>query len=83
MERFLEFAHLLVTLDVILVGVVFAAGIVIAPAVILVRRACWWRRGQKWAAVAALTSWISLWLFWRDEARSNERRQAGAAGRPT
>lgn len=68
MERFAEFIHLAVALDVLVAGVAFALGVVIAPIAILVHGTCWWRRRLKWAAVAAFTSWIGLWLFLRNEA---------------
>lgn len=73
MDWFAEYLHIVVLLDEIAVGiavVVFAAGVIIAPTAILVRGACWWRRRLKWAAIAMLTSWLGLWLFWRGEARA-------------
>ena len=69
MEWFWESVHLVVTLDAMVVTIVFVAGALIAPIAILVRSTCFWRRRLKWAAVAAVTSWFGLWLFWRDEAR--------------
>jgi len=73
MDWVAEYFHTIVLLDEIAVGiavVVFAAGVIIAPTAILVRGACWWRRRLKWAAIAMLTSWLGLWLFWRGEARA-------------
>lgn len=67
-----EFVHLL-TRDAVVVTIaaIFGAGVLIAPIVILVRGAGWWKRRLKWAAVAMLTSWFGLWLFWRDRPRAS------------
>jgi hypothetical protein len=81
MERFLEFVQIVVALGAIAVGVVFIAGALIAPAVIIVQVACWWRRRLKWAAVALVTSWLGLWLFQRGEARRSHGPSARSAAR--
>lgn len=65
------FLHELVVLDAIAVFVALAAGVVVAPVVVLLQGACWWRRRLRWALVALLTSWMGLWLFWRAEASRN------------
>lgn len=54
-------------------AIVFAVGAVVAPIIILVHGAFWWRHRLKWAAIATLTSWIGLWLFLRDDPRANTR----------
>jgi len=72
-----------VEVDAIAVGILFAAGIVVAPIAILLGGACWWRRRLKWATVAMFTSWFGLWLFLRDEARRNVRQADGSATRST
>jgi hypothetical protein len=67
MDQFGEFVNVIVTLDLIAVGIaglVFLAGTVIAPVAILVRGAGLWRHRVKWAVVAMFTSWLGLW---RDE----------------
>ena len=70
MDAFLEVVHSVVTLNAILIALVIVAGVVIEPLVILIRGACWWKRRLKWAAVAFLTSWLGLWLFWREQSRA-------------
>lgn len=69
MDKFLEFVRIVVSFDAIAIAVALGVGAVIAPLIILVRGACWWKRRLKWAAVAVLTSWLGLWLFWREQAR--------------
>jgi hypothetical protein len=70
MSWFRDFIHIIIVLDeiaLVIAAVVFAAGMIVAPILILVRGACWWRHRLKWAAVAMLTSWLGLWLFLRSE----------------
>ena len=71
MDAILEFIHIVVALDAMAVAIVFVVGMVIAPIIIVARGACWWKRRVKWAAVAVLTSWFGLWLFWRSNDRAS------------
>lgn len=81
MERLQEFLHTVVLLDALAVGVVFMAGVVVAPIAILVHDGCWWRRRLKWATVALLTSWFGLWLFRRDQSRWDASQAGSSAPR--
>lgn len=83
MDALLEFAHTVVNLDAMLIAVVFVAGVVIAPVVILIRGACWWKQRLKWAAVAFLTSWLGLWLFWRKQAPAAHESPNRSVVRPS
>ena len=73
MEAFLKVVELVVMIEATAIAVAFAVGMIVAPAVVLVQRACWWKKRVKWAAVCALTSWMGLWFFLRDQRGSRSR----------
>jgi len=75
MEAMSEFVHTLVALDASTIAIVFAAGMVVAPLIILMQSAIQWKRRLKWTAVSLLTSWFGLWLYWRSEPRAGAASQ--------
>jgi len=65
MEAFWFFVHITIFLDAVAFAIVFALGMLVAPVVILVDGAFWWKRRLKWMAVALVGSWLGLWMYWR------------------
>lgn len=65
MEVFWDLVHTMILFDAVAFVVVFAVGVLVAPVIVLMDGAFWWKRRLRWTAVAFFGSWFGLWMYWR------------------
>ena len=65
MEVFWDLVRTMILFDAVAFVVVFAVGVLVAPIIVLMDGAFWWKRRLKWTAVALFGSWFGLWMYWR------------------
>jgi len=79
MKLFWDFVDIMILIDAVAFAVAFAIGMLVAPILVLMDRAVWWKHRLKWTAVALFGSWIGLWMYRRSRKDAGGPSPARAA----